>query len=91
MLAVQNASFSRNAHGVVCITMDDPAFARADIVFIDPSSRQVSALLGDIHFRIGTVDESLAEIFMKHSSVILMARHPQGHDLSLLAPITTLQ
>jgi len=91
MLTVQNASFSRSAQGVACITLDDPAFARADVVFIDPSSRQISALLGDLHFRIGVCDEAMAATFLKNHSVILTARHPQGHELALMAPVLTLQ
>lgn len=91
MLTVQNASFSRNAHGHVCIALDDPAFARADVVFIDPSSRLISGLLGDLHFRIGIVDESMVETFLKNHSVILTAPHPQGHQLALMAPVLTIQ
>ncbi len=90
MLSVQNASFSRTAQGHPCIALDDAAFARADIVFIDPASGQVSALLGQVHFTIGTIPKSLAETFMKHSSVILTAPHPQGHDIALHAPVRTL-
>lgn len=91
MLSVQKASFSRNAGGVVCISLDDPAFARADVVFIDPGSRQVSALLGDVHFKIGIMDADLASACLKANSVILTARHPQGHDLMLVAPVLTIQ
>lgn len=91
MLSVQNVSFSRNAHGVVCISMDDPTFARADVVFIDRGSCQVSALLGDLHFKIGTMDADLASACLKTNSVILTARHPQGHDLALIAPVLTIQ
>ena len=90
MLSVQTASFSRTPQGEVCITFDDAIFARADVVFIDPSSRQISALLDGLHFKIGTVTEDMAGHFMANDSVILTAPHPQGHLLALIAPVETL-
>lgn len=90
MLSIQTASFSRSVHGGVCISFDDVAFARADVVFIDPSSREVSALVDGMHVKLGIVSSDLAALFMAHDVVTLTAPHPQGHDLRLVAPVLSI-
>lgn len=90
MLQVLGASFSRDVHGRLCITLDDAAFARADVVFIDPSSREISALLDGMQVGLGTVSAEFAELFMKQGCVFLTAPHPHGHDLTLVAPVLTI-
>ncbi|NBX66156.1 MAG: hypothetical protein EBQ96_04085 [Proteobacteria bacterium] len=90
MLQVQGASFSRDAHGRLCIALDDAAFTRADVVFIDPSSREISALLDGMQVGLGRVTADMAKAFMEQGCVFLTAPHPQGHDLTLIAPVLTI-
>ncbi len=90
MLSVDDASFSCTPNGLARIDFKDPVFARADVVFYDPSSNEVSGLVDGHPFRIGTVPKNLAATFKKHSSVILTAPHPQGYELVLSAKISTL-
>jgi hypothetical protein len=90
MLQVQGALFSRDVHGRLCIALDDAAFARADVIFIDPSSREISALLDGMHIKLGIVTVEMAKVFMEHDSVLLTAPHPHGHDLTLVAPVLTI-
>ncbi|MCB1539062.1 MAG: hypothetical protein KDJ49_08870 [Alphaproteobacteria bacterium] len=90
MLSVQNASFSRTPQGHVRIALDDAAFARADVIFIEPESGEVSGLIGHVHFVIGVAPLPLAQAAMRHEAVILTAPHPLGHDIVLTAPVCTL-
>lgn len=90
MLSVQNVTFSRTMHGYLCITFDDAAFARADVIFINPASREISAFLDGLHVKIGTVPTNIDSNFIAHDSVLLTAPHPEGHDVALLAPLRTI-
>lgn len=91
MLSADDASFSQTPQGQLRIDLRDAAFARADIVFIDPSNHQVSGLIGDVHFAIGILSETMAASITGRDYVILTAPHPQGHDLILTAPFLTIQ
>ena len=90
MLSVDDASFSCTQTGVVRIDFKDPVFARADIVFYDPSSDEVTGLVDGHHFKIGVLPKSLAGMFKKHAAVLLTAPHPNGHELVLSAHVSTL-
>lgn len=90
MLQIQDALFSRDRQGRLCIALEDVAFARADVVFIDPSSREISALLDGMHIKLGTVTADMARVFMEHDHVLLTAPHPHGHELTLVAPVLTM-
>ena len=90
MLSAQKVSFSCNATGDLRIDLDDAVFVRADLIFIDPASRTVSGLIGEIHFSLGQVSPEMAASFMSQGRVILSAPHPQGHELMLMAPVLTL-
>jgi|GEM_PF-2488205 len=90
MLSIQTASFSRDVHGHLCIALDDVAIARADVIFVDPSNREISALLDGMLIKLGIVSQEMANNFMTHDSVLLTAPHPHGHDLTLMAPVLTI-
>lgn len=90
MLTVDDAAFSCTPQGQARIDFKDPVFVRADTVFYDPASNEVSGLIDGLQFRIGTVPARLASTFAKHSSVILTAPHPHGHELVLSARISTI-
>lgn len=90
MLSADDASFSCTPQGQARIDFKDPVFVRADTVFYDPASNEVSALVDGIQFKIGQLPRGLAATFQKHSSVILTAPHPQGFELVLSARISTI-
>lgn len=90
MISLQSASFMRNANGEVCIAFDDAAFARAEIVFIDPNSLEVTALLDGVQLHIGHISPDLAHSFMSHETVLLTGPHPMGYDVTLEAALMTL-
>ena len=90
MISAQSASFLRDAQGDVCITFEDPAFTRADVVFIDPAALEVTALIDGLHVRIGTLTEDLAAMFMANQQVLLKAIHPFGHEITLPATLQML-
>jgi len=90
MISLQSAAFMRNANGEVCIAFDDAAFARAEIVFIDPRTYEVTALLDGVHLTLGHVSPDLAGSFMSHETVLLTGPHPMGHDVTLEAALMTL-
>lgn len=90
MLQDDSAFFSRDPQGRLQISFDDGVFVRADVIFIDPSSREVSALLDGIQINLGTVSEDMAITFMEEDMVVLTAPHPLGHDLKLTAPILAM-
>ena len=90
MFTIDIASFSRTVQGDLRIALDDVAFARADVVFVDPSSREISALLDGMLVTLGVVSQEMAESFMEHDHVILSAPHPHGHELTLVAPVLAI-
>lgn len=90
MLAVEHVTFSRTPQGGLRIEFQDAAFARADCVFIDPSTRSITGLLGQLQFHIGTVSADDAASLMRQDRVMLSAPHPAGHDVVLLAPLETI-
>lgn len=90
MLQAQTALFSRDIQGRLCIALDDVAFARADVIFIDPSSRVISALLDGLHVKLGTATPEMARLFMAQDCALLTAPHPHGHELTLVAPVLTI-
>lgn len=90
MLQAQTALFSRDVQGRLCIALDDVAFARADVIFIDPSSREISALLDGVHIKLGIASSEMAKVFMAQDCALLTAPHPHGHDLTLIAPVLAI-
>lgn len=90
MLAVHTVQFSYTPRGQLRIAFDDAVFARAEMVFIDPSTRRLTGLVGHTQFDFGLVPEELGTKFMSHDHVILTAPHPQGHEMMLAAALETL-
>jgi len=90
MLSTHTASIACNAKGEVCISFDDLAFARADTIFIDYSSNEISALVDGLHVKLGTIPAEMASGLAGQSSVLLRAPHPQGHELHLFAALQSI-
>lgn len=90
MLEVHTVQFSYTPKGQLRIAFDDAVFARAEMIFIDPSTRRLTGMIGPVHFEIGMVPTELGTKFMKHDYVVLTAPHPKGHDMTLTAALETL-
>jgi hypothetical protein len=91
MLAVEDVTFSQTPHGFGRIDFKDPVFARAEILFYDPSSNAITGLIDGVHFTFGVLPQDLTATFRRNATVFLTAPHPAGHDLVLSAQLSTLQ
>lgn len=89
MLAVQNASFDHGITGDVSISFDDIAYARADTIFVDTVSNEISALVDGVPINLGHVDADLALRLAEQSQIALRGPHPMGHELILIAALQT--
>jgi len=90
MIENANALFMKNAEGEICIAFDDALYVRAESVFIDPASRQVTGLIDGMPVPFGVVSAKLASHFLKASRVLLTAPHPAGFDVTIHASLRSL-
>jgi hypothetical protein len=87
MLSALMASIETSRDGEICIAFDDLAYARADTVFIDRKSNEISSLIDGLYVHLGAVSADMAANLAAHDSVRLLAPHPQGHELNLIAAL----
>lgn len=90
MLTVQTASFDRSMEGDISIAFDDVAYTRADTIFVDTKSNEISALIDGLHVNLGAVDAATATHLAGQGSVMLRGPHPQGHELILIAALQSI-
>ncbi len=85
-----NALFLKNAEGDLCIAFDDPLYVRAQAVFIDPGSREVTGLIDGVTVAFGKVSARLAGSFIERKHILLTAPHPDGFDIAINTQLRTL-
>lgn len=78
-----------DSKGRLHLSFDDVAAVRADTVFIDQSSNQITAIIDGWLVCLGEMPQTLWAQLKDKSNVALNALHPQGHDLQLNAALQT--
>jgi hypothetical protein len=82
-----NAAFMRNHRGQVCIAFADPAYARAEAIFVDQDSHAIYAIIHQAAHLVGTVSEGMVDAFAGSKEALLTALRPDGSVLELSAPV----
>ncbi|HEY8963749.1 MAG TPA: hypothetical protein VIN59_04720 [Alphaproteobacteria bacterium] len=88
MLSVQTASFEA-FEGAISIAFDDVAYARAETVYVDTNSNEISALVDGVHIALGAVSPEIAAHLAGQGTIALRGPHPLGHELILIAALQT--
>lgn len=81
------AAFMRNHRGQVCIAFADPAYARADSIFVDRENLSIYAVVHQASHFVGTVSEGMVTAFADSREALLTALRPDGSVLELSAPV----
>jgi hypothetical protein len=81
------AAFMRNHRGQVCIAFADPAYARADSIFVDRANLSIYAVVHQASHFVGTVSEGMATAFADSPEALLTALRSDGSILELSAPV----
>lgn len=82
-----NAAVLKNSAGAVCINFNDPAYVRAQCIYLDKDAHEVYALLDEHQFLIGEVSKLMAEGLAECEEVLLTGTLPEGQLLELYAPV----
>lgn len=86
----EQACFLKNDKNQYLIEFSDPAYARAEMILFEPSTRHAHAVLHEgVHF-IGEVPRNLGDDFGKSGEILLQAHHFDGHRVELRAAISVL-
>lgn len=78
-----------DSKGRLHLYFDDVAAVRADTVFIDKSSNQITGVIDGWLVTLGEMPQNLWAQLKDGSNVALNALHPQGYDLELNAALQT--
>lgn len=81
------ADFHKGENNQPTICFFDPAYARAEVVLYNHSTRDLHALLHEGMYKIGQVPQDLEQIFGDSDNVMLCADHYNGHKLGLRAKL----
>lgn len=85
-----HATFLQNQRGEVCISMDDPAYVRAETVLIDRTDGSVHAILHESDHLLGHATPLMLKAMTDHGSALLSALRADGTLLEISAPVRVM-
>ena len=85
-----HATFLQNQRGEVCISMDDPAYVRAEALLVNRADGSVLCVLHESEHLLGHTSSLMIEALAGKGIVMLSALRPDGTMLEISAPVRVM-